>query len=356
MSVLTAAASLLLNRLLPRVDQRIEESSKPFDRPELLRPHPGSRRWAWTHYGVFVPELPSPHRYLNTMTLIGSTGTVCFDNDYLARPDARRTATVLSSTAAPGQHHYRAYDSAAECCFAADGGRLEWGSDLVVEAAHPTYAVHARYDAFTVDLAVTATPQVSWFVRNPAYDHLSLLATFTGTITDADGETAIDGLCTVEYARSASPQSLRRTPLPARFKLPLDFFTYQIVNLDERTQLLLTDVRAAGATACRLAHLRTLDGEATVFQDVRLEVVHRAEPEVDPQGREMPVPDQFRWIVRDGGEEIVSLEAIVDSPLRYGHGRGYVGAYTYSGTFRQRSVTGTGYFEWVDCEVSRVKR
>jgi len=356
MSVLTAAAPLVVNRLLPRVDQRIEESAKPFNRPDLLRPHASSRRWAWTHYGVFVPELRQPHRYLNTMTFIGSTGTVCFDNDYLAKPDARRTATVLSSTAAPGQHHYRAYDSAADCRFPDHGERLEWGTDLAIDVAHPSYAVHARYPDFSADLAITATPQVSWFVHNPIYQHLSLLATFTGTITDAAGETEIGGLCTVEYARSFSPQALRRTPVPPRFKLPVDFFTYQIINLDDRTQLLLTDVRAAGATACRLAHLRTVDGDAAVFQDVQVAVTHRAEPEVDPQGREMRVPDRFRWVVRDGGDVLVSLEAIVDSPLRYGHGRGYVGAYSYSGELRDRPVSGSGYFEWVDCEVSRAAR
>lgn len=356
MSVLTAAAPFVVNRVLPRFDQRIEESAKPFDRPGLLRPHPDSRTWAWTHYGIFVPKLPQPHRYLNTMTLIGSTGAVCFDNDYLATSDARRTTTVLSSTAAPGHHHYQAYDSHTECRFAEDGSRLEWDSDLAIEALHPSYQVHARYDGFSADLAITATPQVSWFVRNPAYDHLSLLATFTGMITDDTGETEIGGLCTVEYARSFSPQALRRSPLPPRFKLPIDFFTYQIINLDDRTQLLLTDVRAAGATACRLAYLRTLDGAAAVFRDVRVEVEHRAEPEVDPRGREMRVPDRFRWTVRDGAEEVVAVEAVVDSPLRYGHGRGYVGAYTYSGVFRGRPVSGSGYFEWVDCEISRVGR
>nr|WP_020665120.1 DUF6670 family protein [Amycolatopsis benzoatilytica] len=144
--------------------------------------------------------------------------------------------------------------------------------------------------------------------------------------------------------------------MPPSCKLPVDFFTYQIMNLDDRTQLLLTDVRAPGATACRLAYLRTLDGDAVVFQDVRLEVVRRAEPEVDPRGREMRVPDRFRWIVRDGAEEIVSLETTLDSPRRYGHGRGYVGAYTYSEKFRQRPVSGTGYFERADCEVKRAAK
>lgn len=39
----------------------------------MLRPHATSGPWTATHYGVFIPQLPAPHRYLNTMTLIGAT-------------------------------------------------------------------------------------------------------------------------------------------------------------------------------------------------------------------------------------------------------------------------------------------
>jgi hypothetical protein len=252
-----AAMDLLLRRVVPLVDQRIPESSRPFRSPEILRPHHDSKLWGWTHYGVFIPELPEPYRYLNTMTFIGTTGTVMFDNDYLAAPDARQTATVLSSTAYGEKHHYQAYDAQTECDFAADGSRLSWGDDLTITADYPRFSVAGRYEHMSVDLDVTATEQVSWFVKSPIYDHLSLLATYRGTIRDGNGETPISGLCTVEYARCVSPQVFTSKPLPDWAKLPADFFTYQIVNLDDRTQLLLTDVRAAEATACRLAQFHT---------------------------------------------------------------------------------------------------
>lgn len=345
-----AAARLLLNRVAPRLDSRVPASTRPFDKPFDLLPHTRSRTWAWTHYGVFVPQLPAPYRYLNTMTFIGATGTQCFDNDHLAAPDARDTATVLSATAHGPGHHYRAYDTSTDCGLADDGSRLAWGDDLVITADHPRYTVTGRYAHLSVDLDITATDQVSWFVRTPVYGHFSLLATFTGAITDDRGRTEVGGLCTVEYARCASPQALTSKPLPERYKLPADFFTYQIVNLDERTQLLLTDVRAAGATAARLAHLRTLDGAAEVFEDVAFEVLaYQDEPAVDPWGRRMRVPTRMRWTVRDGGAEVVALDAEVDSPLRHGHGRGYVAAYTYTGRWRGEPVAGTGYLEWVDC-------
>lgn len=345
------AARLLLDGLAPRIDQRISASKMPFSAPGILRPEVNSRRWASTHYGVFVPELPAPHRYLNTMTLIGATGSICFDNDYLSSSDARRTATVLSSTAAPGHRHYRAYDTHADCAFDEDGSALTWGDDLTLTANFPSFTVDAQYPQFAATLTITATHAASWFVRSMVCDHLSLLATCTGVIEDATGTTDIAGLCTVEYARYMSPQALTSRPLPGALKLPLDFFTYQIVNLDETTQLLLTDVRAAGVTACRLAHIRSLDGANTVYEDVTMSVTrYRGAPAIDELGRPMRVPQQIHWIVRENGRAVVEFTADVDSELRYGHGRGYAGAYSYTGAWLNRPIAGSGYLEWIDCE------
>jgi len=36
---------------------------------------------------------------------------------------------------------------------------------------------------------------------------------------------------------------IRDKAIPSAFKIPLDFFTYQIINLDDNTQLLLNDTR-----------------------------------------------------------------------------------------------------------------
>lgn len=355
--ILDRLARPILDAVLPRIDSRIPESTRPFETPEMMRPHAESRRWAWTHYGVFLPELPGPHRYLNTMTFIGATGALAFDNDYLAADDARDTATVLSSTAADGHHHYGAYDTGRDCSFADDGSRLDWGKDLSITGAYPHFHVRGHYDNFDVSLDIRATDQVSWFIRTPFYDHLSLFATATGTLTDKTGTVAIERtLCTFEYARCMSPQALTAQPLSTQRKLPVDFFTYQIVNLDSSTQVLLTEVRAAGAVACLLAHVRCLDGTTRVYDDVAMTVLsYQAQPSVDPRGRAMRVPRQLRWRVRDAtGAEILTFDAEVDSPLRYGHGRGYVGAYTYQGTWQgRRPVTGSGYMEWVDCRAEQ---
>lgn len=344
-----AAARMLTERVLPRIDHRLEDSVRPFDRDDLFRPHHRSRRWGWTHFGVFLPDAPDPYRYLNTMTLIGATGTTCFDNDHLAAPDARDTTTVLSSTAGRGQHHYAAYDASTDCRFADDGRRLEWGEDLVLRVALPEVTVEASYESFDAHVELTTTQAASWFVRTFAYDHVSLLAPYRATITDQAGTHRFAGLGTVEYARCVTPQAFRRRALPEALKIPVDFFTYQIITLDADTQLLLTDVRAAGATACRLAHLRTRDGTTHVFSDVSFEVLDYGDEQLDPIGRAMRVPARMRWTVRDGGDEPIRLEATVDTPWRWGHGRGYVGAYSFTGHRGPTEIAGSGYVEWIDC-------
>lgn len=57
--------------------------------------------------------------------------------------------------------------------------------------------------------------------------------------------------CLRRMARCSRAASRARRPMPASRKLPIDFFTYQIVNIDSATQILLTDVRARGRIACR---------------------------------------------------------------------------------------------------------
>ena len=64
----------------------------------------------------------------------------------------------------------------------------------------------------------------------------------------------------------------------------------------------------------------------------------------------MTVPVLVKWTVRDGDDEILTIDGSVDSELRYGHGRGYVGAYTYIGTYRSTPVAGSAYLEWVDTQ------
>jgi hypothetical protein len=96
---MTAVAHVVAGKALPIIDKSVTASVRPFRTPEMIRPRVNSKYYGWTHYGVFFPSLPEPHRYCNVMTLLGTTGTVCFDNDYLVTGNPRQTATLLFSTA-----------------------------------------------------------------------------------------------------------------------------------------------------------------------------------------------------------------------------------------------------------------
>ncbi len=338
--------------VLPLMDSAVEESEKSFRQPEIMRPNTQSKRYGMTHFGVFLPDLPAPHKYCNIMTMLGTPGAVIFDNDYLITGHPRDTATFLTSTAAKSAHHYRAYSIEKECQTREDGSLVAFGDNLEISGFYPRYQVKAAYGDFCLDLSVECTDTVSWFVRNAVYDHLSLLATCSGKITHAGKTTPINSLCTFEYARSASPHLVMDQVLPERWKLPADFFTYQIINLDQSTQLLLTDVRALGKTAFKGVHVRTLRGDAEVHvKDVAFEVTaYQDDLVIAPDGRTMRLPKTFSWKVREGSETVLDIRCTIDSPWRFGHGRGYVASYNYEGQFRDRAHAGNGYIEYIDCE------
>lgn len=342
---LSTLAATLGTALFSATDSgRLAASRTPFAHHDVMVPHADSRLWGTTHFGVFVPDLPAPHRYVNTMTLIGAPGAEVFDQDYLAAPDARNTTTVLSSTAKDDQHFYRAYDASTDCDFAPDGSSLHWGDELTITVDLPTVTVRGRYPTFDVDLTLQVTDQASYFVKSPLYDHFSLAAPYTGTV---DG-TEVSGLGTFEYARiRGMVQALTPRPVPAPLKLPIDFFTYQIIDIGPSTQLLLTDVRARENVACRLLHVRRLGEPAQVYDDVALHVTDW-ESRIDEQGRSMRVPKRFTWAACEGRERVLEIDGVVDSPWRYGHGPGYVAAYSYAGRFESKPVRGSAYIEWVD--------
>jgi len=344
--------ALALTRGLGRLDDHHAATAQPFSSPEIMRPEHTSRTYAWAHYGLFIPSLAEPHRYLNAMIMVGNNGTICFDNDHHIGRDARRTSSVLSSTAHHRTHHFRVYDVDRDCHFEPDGSSLVWADDLTIHADHPTYRFEGSFEQYSFAVEATVTPQATWFVRAPIYDHVSLLAECSGWIEDREGRREFRELGSVEYARCAGIQSLMRRPLREQHKVPVDFFTYQIINLGQDVQILLADVSIAGTPMNRLVAIRRASGGSELFDDVTFEVTrYRDRPRFDELGRAMRMPEAFRWRALDrGGVEVLSLSATADpSAMHAGNGRGYVGTFAFSGALRGDPIAGIGYLEWIDC-------
>lgn len=333
-------------RLAAAINRTDAVNGVPFAAPVAMTPRVHERWFSWVHYGVMVPGLPEPHRFFGVMAILGTSGAACFDNDRLIATTPRDTAYVLSGTATDGG--LAAYAMSTDCELAADGSRLAFGrDDLVLDGRSPRIRV-ARGGEVPVALELEVTDKVAYFSRVPGvYDHWSLLARCRGTV----GEVAVDSLCTYEYARGVGPYTLARRRVPAWAKTPVRAFTYQVLNLSERDQLLLT---VAGPRWERPLHEgaweRGLNDHGAMHRDVELEVeAHRLAPLITPDGRAMRMPARWRWRVRDdGGAEVAELRCEAADDWVYGLGAGYVGSFTYTGTVRGAEVAGRAYVEWIE--------
>lgn len=331
----------LTRRLARTINRTDGVNGVPFTAPVAMTPRVREKWASWVHYGVMAPGLPDPHRWFGVMAILGTSGAACFDDDARMVSTPRDTAYLVAGTAVDGAA--TSYSMARDCAFAEDGSSLRFGSDLTFDGAPP----HVRVERGDVSLALEVTDKVAYFSRLPGvYDHFSLLASYTGTIA---GE-AVSGLCTWEYARGAGPYTVARKPVPAFLRAPLKSFTYQVLNLDEETQLLLTTAGPArGRSVHEGAWERGLSWHGGMHRDVTYVVERdRAELLITPDGRSMTLPAAWTWTVRDRGVELASLRGVASDDWVYGLGAGYVGSFAYEGTYRGRAVGGLAYVEAVE--------
>lgn len=322
----------------------------PLPERPTFPPHVGSRRWAWTHYGVMVPDLPAPHRFLACMALVGVTGSRTFDTDHALVDGPRHSATLVTGTAVTAaeapEDSLRAYSTRRDCDLAPDGRRIRLGDDLTITGTHPHLHVVGRRGELAYDLDLTLTPAVTWFARSPIWEHLSVLSRYRGTLAWRGEVLDVDGTGTFEWARSAGVHALVDRPLPARLKAPADSFAYAVIDLDPDTQLLLSGFGIAGHPMLDAAYLRSTTAPARRWvRGVELEVLDRRdEASVAPDGRAVHLPRRLRWRGPDGLDVTVTLA----TDLLYGLGSGYVGGIHHEGTVAGRAIAGQGYLELID--------
>ncbi|WP_297792832.1 DUF6670 family protein [uncultured Marinobacter sp.] len=346
----------IVKRLLERSPSLLNHSyrlnGEPFDPATSLAPPEGRKR-SWVHYGVMVPDLPAPHHTFNVLSIVGTPGATVFDNDFAVRTTPRDTAYLLSTMASLPAGQFRSYSIEQECEFSADGTRLRFGHDLVIEGCYPHWTVTRTLPGTTIQLTLEATGCVSHFAHIPGlYSHWSLLSRYTGTI-DHDGEkTEVSGLCTFEYAAGVGAYSVPGRSFPVAHKIPLNYFTYQIINLDESTQILLVAVLLPGDFPLQKSvYIRSLNDLGEVYtRNVDFSVTEfQPEPSITPDGFTMDLPRRFRWYAEDdSGNELLSLDCTVKGKYEYGLGAGYTSWYGFDGRVKGEPVSGQGYLEFID--------
>jgi len=327
--------------LINATERSLPLNGLPFDPATEIATQRGKH--TTVHYGIMVPNLPAPFHFLNLITVIGQPKVDIFRNSQLIKTTARDTANLLVGTATGAADHFRGYSVAQDCELRPDGSYLRFGDDLVIEGRYPNFTARRSGKAFNLGLKLKATDKIAHFAKmiGGIYDHWALLCEYTGQIEQNGVTTPLQGLCTFEYARAAN--------LP----LPFKFFTYQILNIDERTQVLMVEVRGPlNAVLQQRVYVRSLDdygGAYTRGFDFTVSELE-AEPVTRPDGLAMRLPRLFSWRVDDeSGAELITIEATANGDFKYGMAGGYAGSYQYSGRFKGQSINGTGYIEYIDC-------
>ncbi|MFI5778855.1 DUF6670 family protein [Nocardia sp. NPDC051570] len=326
-----------------------EDTAPPPRLPRFAPPSRSRFGRGCVHYGIMIPDLPPPHHFMANMTVIGYSGWRAWDDDSALQGTARGTAIVGHGTAATTHDPFSSH-GASECDFAPDGSMLCFGDDYTISGRYPNFRLVSTRRGFGVDLALTATGEVSWFANSRFYQHLSLLTRYQGNIMHNGADSAVAGLCTFEYGTGLAPYMIASRPLPPRLKLPNDFFTYHVINLDTDTQLLLVVVGTFGRQPGVVgAWLRTVGGGAKrLGTTVRFEVLdYRPEPVVGHDGQPMAVPSSFTWTIRDGHTVLARLMGTVDTQWLHA-GMGNIAGYKLFGEFDGRVLTGRGYLEYSD--------
>lgn len=308
-------------------------------------------QFASTHYGVMIPDLPEPYRYLSFAAVIGDVGAPITRVSEKVTPYAQEdTATLVHGTAqSDAQEAYRIYSIKDQMKFQQTPFRVDFNDDASLYEDNGQYRLVSKLDDLKVDLTLSPTDALTWFAYSAIYQHFSILMRYTGTISQQGKTVEVSGLCTLEHWKAIAVSMLPKSVLTSRLNLPLTSFSYQVIDLNAESQLVLAFVGALGQPAYTAISYRHVDGTSIQYEQASFEVVAlKTEPLMTPDGYAMEVPQSFRWIAHHDGEKVLDILAVVDTPYCYGLAAGYVGSYQWIGEFHQQKAEGRGYLEFID--------
>lgn len=328
--------SLLMNFL--------DTSKKLNQTPPLHLPpyHPQQKQYQIIHQGLMIPNLPAPLHYFNFLSIIGQPNVpMLLNRSALINKDPKITATTIASISPHMSGHLNAYDINSECTFRDDLFQFSKREKLI--GKFPNFQFIRDDPELSVHLNIKTTSLISHFtkLKLPIFDHWSILCECEGLIHYKGMNYTINQLGSFEYARAIS--------LPY---LPLSFFSYQIINLNQHKQLLLAQIRNSFNQILQsriyIRDLQTL--ETTLLdQNVRF-FIHRVYPAVvTPNHQKMYLPREFEWQYQS---QDFSIRVIGQSrgDYKFGLAAGYVGSFQYQVEINQESYKGDGgYCEYIDC-------
>lgn len=308
-------------------------------------------KFACTHYGVMISDLPEPYRYLSYASVIGDPGiSIVNVSEKISPYGALDTATLVHGTAISNQKEaFRVYSAEKDLKFQQSPFRVDYAEDSSLYEEDGVYRLVTNLDDLKVDLTLTPTDALTWFAYSSLYEHFSILMRYTGTLTQQGKTVEVSGLCTLEHCKASSVSKLPKGLGLQHLHLPLTSFSYQVINLNDEEQLVLAFVGFAGEPAYTAVSYRHVNGTSIQYEQAVFEVVAlKTESLMTPDGYAMEVPQSFRWVAHHAGEKVLEILAVVDTPYCYGLAAGYVTSYQWTGEFNGKKAEGRGYLEFID--------
>lgn len=330
----------LPSNFVNHIDHSGKMNGLPFEPNTPI--HTPLGKYTCVHYGIMIPNLPAPYHFLNMIVVAGQPLVKLFRNEHLIKTSDIDTANLLIGTAASSNNLFKGYSIQNECLLASNGQFLKFDQDLTIEGRYPNFQATRCGHDFNYDLKLKATDKIAHFVQlaGDFYQHWSLLCEYEGYLELNGNKTKINGLCTFEYARGVN------------INIPIKFFTYQIINIDDSTQILFVDTHGpAGLVLQSRVYVRSLNEHGGIYEAGFKSKVHQYQDNLveTPNGIKMRLPRSFSWQVNDQqGNLLVKIDGASNHDFKYGMAGGYAGSYQYSGQFKDQEIQGTGYIEWID--------
>ena len=317
-----------------------------------LDAHVFHRQFASTHYGIMIPDLPEPFRYLSYASVIGDVGAkITHLPKSISGLSPENTATLVHGTAlSTDEEAFRIYNIQDEIVFHQKPFKVEFGRESFLAEIEGSYHLVSERDDLQVDLWLTPTPAITWFAHSMLYQHFSVLMQYEGHLTQHGKRVEVKGLCTLEHWKAVSSSMLPSPIKPTTGLVPLDSFSYQVINIDDESQLVLAYIGFAGEPTYTAVSYRHIDGTSIQYDgEVAFQVIAlKPDPKITPDGFEMEVPQSFRWIAHHQGEKVLDILAVADTEYCYGLAAGYVSSYQWSGLLNGTERKGRGYVEYID--------
>ena len=324
--------------LMNFIDESQQRNQAPF--PYKLDYHGPKGRFKIIHQGLMIPGLAAPLHYFNFLTIIGQPNVPMLRNEYAIKTNALDTVSLISSVSPHMVGHFQGYSIEKDCDIQND--YFNFGNKACLRGELPHFKLTRQDDELAVNLNIETQPIISHFTKLKLglFDHWSLLCHCTGEITYKGQVFQINQLGSFEFARAIN--------IPY---LPLNFFTYQIINLENKKQLLLAHIRNSfNQIVQSRIYLRDFKtGQSEMFENVLFKL-HRVYPKVTtPNGQEMYLPREFEWNLQSATRKIkVIAESRGD--FKFGLAAGYVGSFSYTVQIDQHIEQGSsGYCEYIDC-------